>query len=307
MAFDKSVIEDITKVATAHGFEPAALLAVAEVESAGQAFALVDGRYEPLIRFEGHYFDKRLTPAQQKMARAAGLSSPTAGKVANPATQSGRWALLNRATAINAQAAFESVSWGLGQVMGAHWQFLDFASVTEMVNVCRRGAGGQAELMARFIEKSGLAKALRTHDWATFAKGYNGSNYGKNAYDTKMATAYAKFARGTAPGPAGDDKTRRLQELLTAAGFPTPADGISGPKTIAAVKSFQRAHGLAVDGIAGPATMAALEAGKLPNQPATPAQKPVVPPTAPKPTPAQKLSVADILNAMAAFFTGKWR
>jgi peptidoglycan hydrolase-like protein with peptidoglycan-binding domain len=36
------------------------------------------------------------------------------------------------------------------------------------------------------------------------------------------------------------------------------ADGVYGPKTRAAVKRFQRSHGLAVDGVAGPQTLAAL-------------------------------------------------
>jgi len=37
-----------------------------------------------------------------------------------------------------------------------------------------------------------------------------------------------------------------------------PADGIYGPQTRRAVRSFQRAHGLIVDGIAGPQTLGAL-------------------------------------------------
>lgn len=50
-----------------------------------------------------------------------------------------------------------------------------------------------------------------------------------------------------------------LQKALAKAGFdPGPADGISGPKTRAAIKGFQTKHGLQVDGIAGPKTMAKL-------------------------------------------------
>jgi peptidoglycan hydrolase-like protein with peptidoglycan-binding domain len=37
-----------------------------------------------------------------------------------------------------------------------------------------------------------------------------------------------------------------------------PVDGVRGPKTLRAVRSFQQKHGLAVDGIAGPRTRAAL-------------------------------------------------
>lgn len=50
-----------------------------------------------------------------------------------------------------------------------------------------------------------------------------------------------------------------LQRALTKAGFnPGPIDGISGPKTRAAVRAFQQKHGLEADGIAGPKTMAKL-------------------------------------------------
>ncbi|WP_199509859.1 peptidoglycan-binding domain-containing protein [Nucisporomicrobium flavum] len=49
-----------------------------------------------------------------------------------------------------------------------------------------------------------------------------------------------------------------LQYLLRARGHSVVVDGIFGPKTDAAVRSFQRDEGLAVDGIVGPHTWSAL-------------------------------------------------
>jgi hypothetical protein len=100
--FDQQTTREITAVSRETGIEAAALLAVVEVESGGRAFAEVDGRREPLIRFEGHYFDRRLAGTVRTRARAEGLASPVAGAVANPASQSARWKLLARACAIDA-------------------------------------------------------------------------------------------------------------------------------------------------------------------------------------------------------------
>lgn len=203
MAFDQTTVDAIASEARRQGIDPAGALAVAEVESGGVPFATIGGKKEPLFRFEGHYFDKRLTKAQKAKARAEGLSSPTAGAVKNPVKQVERWKLLNRAIEINANAALESCSWGIGQVMGSHWAWLGFGSVTEMVNLCRRDVAGQAEVMFRFIDKSGLSKALAAKDWKAFARAYNGPAYAKNAYDTKMAAAYRKWSARLKKGEEG--------------------------------------------------------------------------------------------------------
>jgi peptidoglycan hydrolase-like protein with peptidoglycan-binding domain len=67
-------------------------------------------------------------------------------------------------------------------------------------------------------------------------------------------------------GSTGSD-VRRLQRLFVMMKSldPTDIDGVFGPKTEAAVKSFQQGEGLAVDGIVGPQTW-----GALPADPDTP-------------------------------------
>lgn len=266
--FDDAVMNEIAAVARELDVEAAALAAVAEIESGLKTHAMVDGRAEPLIRFEGHYFDRRLSGRAREEARRQGLASPEAGKVKNPASQAARWKLFARAAAIDARAARESTSWGIGQVMGAHWAWLGFASAEALVAQARGGLRGQLRLMARYIDKAGLAPALRRHDWAAFARGYNGPGFRNSDYDGRLARAYARYAANAARprsatlrrGGRGE-AVRALQLALTARGYPLAADGMFGPATERAVRAFQTRSRLAVDGIAGPATLAALGLG----------------------------------------------
>lgn len=263
--FSKHTADEIEKAAREFGLEPKALLAIAEVESAGQVFARIDGRNEPLIRFEGHYFDRRLSGDRQERARTSGLASPVAGAVANPRSQAERWLLIGRAAEIDRQAAYESTSWGLGQVMGAHWQWLGFDTVDGLVEEARSGAAGQARLMARYIDKSGLTMALNSHDWEAVGHGYNGPGFAKNGYHLKLAEAYRQQVEGPAPGErlmkigSRGELVTELQEALVALGYAVDTDGIYGPGTAGVVSRFQQEHGLAADGIAGQATQVAVE------------------------------------------------
>lgn len=192
--FDRQTIADLVAAAHEHELEPASLLAIAEVESGGRALFDVNGRKEPAIRFEGHYFDRRLSGAQRDHARKTGLAAPVAGKVVNPASQALRWQLLERAMAVSRKAALESTSWGLGQVMGAHWQWLGYRSVDELVAEARGSIAGQVRLMLRFIVKAGLIGTLKQRDWRGFATRYNGPAFARNRYDIKMAEAHARWS-----------------------------------------------------------------------------------------------------------------
>lgn len=259
--FSQSVINKIKKIAADLGVEPAALLAVAEVESAGVDTWVVNGKNLPAIRFEGHYFYKRLKGAKLQKAIEQGLASPKAGAVKNPTSYSARYALLDRAAKIDETAAYESTSWGLGQVMGAHWKKLGYASVQDLVAAAKKGADGQVEIMAKFIKAFGLVTKLRNKDWPGFAGAYNGPAYRVNRYDTKMASAYKRWSKELKGILAKEDNAISVyQKDLKTLGFYTgPVDGIAGPQTKRAIRAFQKAQGLVEDGEVGPNTRAALD------------------------------------------------
>ena len=193
--FDSQTIAALTTMANEADIDPAALLAIAEVESGGQALFDINGSKEPAIRFEGHYFDRRLSGSLREFARTNGLSAPAAGRIRNPKSQAARWLLLERAMDLSKKAALESTSWGLGQVMGAHWEWLGYATVDDLVEEARGSVAGQARLMLRFIEKAKLLGVLKACNWSEFARRYNGPAFARNKYDKRMADAYQRWQK----------------------------------------------------------------------------------------------------------------
>jgi hypothetical protein len=56
--------------------------------------------------------------------------------------------------------------------------------------------GYHLDCLVKFIKNQPfLVTALNNHQWATFARSYNGAGYAANHYDTKIANAYAQAVR----------------------------------------------------------------------------------------------------------------
>lgn len=258
---------ELSRIAESYGVETAALMAIIEVESSGQIFTEINGRNYPLIRWEGHYFDRLVPVSKREEARKAGLAHPIPGTIKNPKSQLNRYQMLRRALKIDEDAALQSISIGVGQVMGAHWKILGYRSPREMFNRALDGFEGQVELMLRYIDHFDLLDELQRLDWSGFARGYNGPSYRKNKYDSRMAAAYRKYSGAeTPPSPASGmlrmgstgARVREVQQLLVRAGMSLTVDGDFGPATKQAVMEFQTLKGITVDGVVGPETMAAL-------------------------------------------------
>ncbi len=101
----------------------------------------------------------------------------------------------NKAKKLDKEAACKSVSFGAFQIMGANYKEAGYSSASEFANAMF--SGDEDKMLAAFTNyiKSNpkLLKALRNHDWESFAKGYNGPDYKANKYDTKMKNNYELY------------------------------------------------------------------------------------------------------------------
>ena len=183
-AMDKQIIELAKKQKT---LEVAALLAFIEVETGGHGFA-VDGKL--IIQFEPTWFKRKAPFAPSGKWTQNGVER-----------QSAEWLAFNDAFKTNTEAAMESTSIGLGQIMGFHWKRLGFISVGEMWDDAKKGLSNQVEQILKFIcTDNRLFAAIINLDWHTVASIYNGSKYrelavklGREPYDVSMAKAYNKY------------------------------------------------------------------------------------------------------------------
>ncbi|MEW5727411.1 MAG: N-acetylmuramidase family protein [Pseudomonadota bacterium] len=177
---------DIDRAAAELGCDRGAILAVVHVESAGGGF-LPDGR--PKILFEATVFH-RLTGGRYDQS-APDISSPTWNRALYKGGAA-EYDRLMQAMALDEAAALQSASWGMFQVMGGNFNACGFATVQDFVTAMVDSEGAQLEAFVAFVKSSpAMAQALAAHDWAGFARRYNGPGYAANHYDIKLASAYA--------------------------------------------------------------------------------------------------------------------
>lgn len=216
--------------------DAAALWALVAVETRGFGF-LPDRR--PKILFERHVFDD-LTRGRYSKAYPD-ISNPDPGGYAGGG---GEYPRLKRAMLLDRDAALKSASWGLGQVMGGNAVSLGYADVDDMIRRFTASEDQQLLGVQRFIEnRAALASAFDSGTWNLVAKFYNGKNYAKNAYDKKLAAAYATYS--TDAGAQPDIGVRAIQARLVYLGFdPKGVDGLKGNGTTTALMNFQKRYGV---------------------------------------------------------------
>ncbi len=163
--------------------------AILDTETSGSGF---DSQGRPKMLFEPHIFYRHCPKDKLQQAVDQGLAYPHWGEQKYPSDSYPR---ITAAMALDETAALLSASWGLGQIMGENFKACGYDNVQDMVSDFADDEELQLEAMVNFIISKGLDKALAAHDWAAFAHGYNGAGFAKNAYDKKLAAAYAKWRK----------------------------------------------------------------------------------------------------------------
>lgn len=179
--------QQIKDLAAKYALTYAQLRAVIGVESGGFGFSAKTGKI--IIQFETSWF-KRNKADWIKDTKNTFWQSNGVGD------QTEEWKAFNSAFLSDSQAAMKSTSIGLMQVMGFHWKFLGFKNVGAMWDFAKESEANQLELGLKFISSNPkMLKALQTNDWAKFAYYYNGEQYKKYNYDTRLSKEYAKFVK----------------------------------------------------------------------------------------------------------------
>ncbi|WP_048647508.1 N-acetylmuramidase family protein [Nitratireductor soli] len=191
---------DLPRIGARIGVGEDELHAFMDVEATGSGF---DNQGRPKMLFEPHVFYRNLSGAKRDRAVKAGLAYAK-WKRNYPKDSYPR---LLAAMKIDETAALRAASWGLGQILGENHKAVGYATPQAMVTAFMADEEHHLDAVVSFLISKKLAAKLRAHDWAGVARGYNGAGYKQNAYDTKMAAAYAKWRKiRDTPWPSDDQR-----------------------------------------------------------------------------------------------------
>lgn len=153
----------------------------------------------PIILFERHKFAEH---TNNRFNRShPDISNTVPGKWGAPGRQYER---LRRAAMLDETAALKSASWGMFQILGQYHAAAGYPTVAAFVDGMMGDVAAHLQAFIGFIQATkGLHRALKDKDWPKFARYYNGVDYAKGDYDTRMSLAYDKFVSiATAKNPA---------------------------------------------------------------------------------------------------------
>lgn len=250
---------DLEGAAAYLGCEVAVIKAVMAVEVGATSGFVADGSGRPTILFEAHLFS-RFTGGKYD----AGYPDISTADHNWHLYRAGaaEYERLYAACALDMPSAIRATSWGLFQILGDNYSIANANSPASFAAAMGDSEGQQLSAFTSFCRAMSLQIPMRDHDWATFARRYNGPDYETDDYDGKLADAYATITGSGWGAPlrkgCSGHEVSVLQGALNARGAALVVDAGFGNATDLAVRHFQEDNGLSVDGIVGNATAVAL-------------------------------------------------
>lgn len=185
------VAADYKSAAKSLGCEAAAIHAVSEVESGGRTG--FDAHKRPKILFETHIFRDK-TGGKFNSSHPE-LTAPYGTSLHLASYNKDQWKVMHSAFALDHQAAVQSASWGMFQVVGFNAKTCGWKSLRQFVTDMFYSEGQHMRAFLGFCRANHLTQYLVRHDWRSFARGYNGASYADFHYDAKIAAAYARYKK----------------------------------------------------------------------------------------------------------------
>ncbi|WP_408591493.1 N-acetylmuramidase family protein [Novosphingobium sp.] len=177
--------QDIAGLASEFSLDKPTIQAFIKVENASGR--LPDGR--PKILYERHIFN-RLTTGKFLAANPA-LANPVAGGYLGGAAEYSR---VQQAANLDCDAALSATSWGTAQILGREFKRAGFDNVQSFAKAMLTSEPDTLRANLTFVQNAGAIDALRNHDWAQFARQYNGPIYARFGYDKKLDEAFKSYS-----------------------------------------------------------------------------------------------------------------
>jgi hypothetical protein len=175
-----------------NGVTPKHMKASKKVEAPRGAF---DDKGRPSILYERHVFARNTAPKGRFNAGHPELSAVNGYGRGGYGAFSAQYGKLQRAYALDPEAAFEACSWGAFQVLGENAVALGYESARAMAIELATSEAAHLDSYVRFIKAHGLAdelgrcKAGNPDSCIPFVERYNGSGFRAFAYHVKFAEA----------------------------------------------------------------------------------------------------------------------
>ena len=294
LKLNKSVQDTVVK--NAHlldpKIDPHLLMAILDVETNGKCFN-PDGTIPILI--EGHKFHDFLPVEYRIEAVNLGYAIPKwEGKSYYnkfQKTQADAYKFLEKLNkycstrGLAAGIPHQSMSMGIGQLMGFHYQSLGYNNAVDMFLDASSSEKAQLSQFFEYLRINNFVDALVNENFKQIARKYNGSAYAKHNYHGRIEAAYRKYLKSDKKSPSKNQQVnvkieyyqvgtpfrtdiKEIQQQLLDLGYTSIgiADGLFGESTRAAVINYQSNAGLNVDGVIGPETLRSLRNNPVKNK-----------------------------------------